>query len=153
LTIPTPIYLAIIVEVERRRMQVGISMERMSELMGTAERSYAKMLYPDTPSGRCATWPTLQAAIDVLFCDGFDLRLSAGRSRAPRTTEGTKRLIRAEAAHWSAPAMRQRMADMGRKGGAARAASLSAQQRREMGLRGAAARWAKYGSPVRQLTA
>lgn len=71
-----PIYRAIMLEIERRRLAVGISMDRMSELMGAAERSYAKMLYPDTPSGRMAQWNTLQSALDVLFCDGYDLRLN-----------------------------------------------------------------------------
>ena len=152
MTKPTPIYLAIMLEVERRRQQVGISQDRICELMGTAERSYAKALHPDNPSGRCATWPTLQAAIDVLFCEGFDLRLVPG-TFLPRTTEGTKRLIRAEAAHWNASAKRQWMAEIGRRGGKARVAKLTPEQRRQSAIRAITARWANHTKPASYLAA
>jgi hypothetical protein len=140
MTTPTPIYLAIMVEVERRRMQVGISMDRISELAGNAERSYAKALYPDTSSGRCATWPTLQRIFDVLYCEGFELRL-APRSGTALSTEGAQQRIRAEAAHWTAPAMRQRMAELGRLSGVARQSKVPPSRRKEIATRAARARW------------
>ena len=140
---PTPIYNAVILEVERRRQQVGISMDRMSELMGTAERSYAKMLYPHTSSGRCATWPTLQAAIQVLFPDGMRLRIDSDPDAQPLTTEGTKRLIQREAAHWDGKKLRDVMAHRGGIGGKVRALRLSEQRRKAIAAHAAASRWSK----------
>ena len=140
ITAVPPIYRAILLELERRRLAVGISMDRMSELMGTAERSYAKMLYPETSSGRMARWETLQSAIDVLFCDGYELRIKAYRpelgmvSSNPGvlTTEGTKRKIKAEAASWDRRIRREVLTDLGRQGGLARAASLPKLKREEI---------------------
>jgi hypothetical protein len=138
-----------VLELERRRLAVGISMERMSELMGTAERSYAKLLYPETSSGRMAQWPTMQSAVDVLYCDGLIVRLVPVLGRLSteavgvRTTEGTRRLIKAEAARWDAKMQRQVLSDFGRRGGVARAASLSAARRKAIARKAAKARWAK----------
>lgn len=145
-----PIYNAMVLEVERRRLAVGISMDRMSELMGTAERSYSKMIYPDTSSGRMAQWATLQSALDVLFCDGFDLRMNVHRQMpsavstpaSVRTTEGTKRLIKAEAATWSRPIRRELMIELGRKGGQKRR-DMPPARRSEIARNAANARWAK----------
>lgn len=104
----TPLYCALVLEIERRRQAAGITMEMMSELMGTAERSYAKMLYPDTPSGRMASWDTMQRAIDVLFCDGFDVEIRRAPGE-PLTTAGTRRKIRESAAHYDDKALREHM--------------------------------------------
>lgn len=146
-----PIYRAILLEVERRRLAVGISMDRMSELMGAAERSYAKMLYPETPSGRMAQWGTLQSALDVLFCDGYDLRIDIARlvrttvgipAPGVRTTEGTKRKIKAEAATWDRRIRRELMKELSLM--AAQARKLIPEWKRSQLARQAArARWRK----------
>ncbi len=128
----TPIYNAIILELERQRMAMGLSMERMSELMGAAERSYAKLVYPDTPSGRVARWQTLQAAVAVLFCDGFQLRIDPGKG-GMLTPAGTKRLIMQEAAHFNRPSRRVLMQKLGALGGKTAAERMSAIERRERG--------------------
>jgi hypothetical protein len=134
-----PIYCAIVLEIERRRQACGISMDEMSELMGTAERAYAKMLYPETSSGRVARWETVQKAVDVLFCDGFRLHLE--RSPGPAlTTEGTRRKILASAAFFNRATARQVMAERGRKGGIARAAAMSPEERRESARKAGLAR-------------
>ena len=134
-----PIYSAIVVELERKRQAMGISQDEMSELMGSAERSYSKMIHADTPSGRQATWPTVQKAIDVLFCDGFDLVLRRGGE--PLTSQGTRRKILASAAHFDRKTQREIMAERGRKGGLARAEKLTPEQRVESAKRASAARW------------
>jgi hypothetical protein len=75
----TDIYKAIMEKAERRRRRLGLSMERFSEFSGLPERYYSKALYCDTPSGRQASWPLLQALLDVLFADGFDVRITPRR--------------------------------------------------------------------------
>lgn len=135
-----PIYHAIIVELERKRHAMGISMDEMSELMGTAERAYAKMLYPETSSGRVAQWPTLQKAIDVLFCEGFDLILKRNADE-PLTSQGTRRKIINSAAHFHRRTEREVMAERGRKGGQARAEKMTREQRSESARKAVTARW------------
>jgi hypothetical protein len=103
-------YRAIMLELERKRQAMGMSMESLSEIVG-AERSWSKMLYPDTPSGRQAGWDKLQRAIDALFCDGFDVIVRAGATRTD-TTPGTKRLIRQSAAHFDRRTQRDLMRDL-----------------------------------------
>jgi len=144
-----PVYRAITLELERRRIAVGISQDRMSELMGTAERSYAKMLHPETSSGRMVRWETLQSAVDVLFCDGYELRIKVFRpcvlataSSGPGvlTTEGTKRKIKAEAATWDRRIRREVLADLARLGGHARAAALPEWKREQIARQGGRAK-------------
>jgi hypothetical protein len=124
-------------------------MERMSDLMGTAERSYAKMLYPETSSGRMAQWGTLQSALDVLYCDGCIVRIQPMRGTGKhealgvRTTEGTRRLIKAEAIRWDARMRREVLAGLSSMGGHARAASMTPGQRSRIASKAAKARWAK----------
>jgi hypothetical protein len=111
-------YRAIILELERKRLAMGVSMDALSELMGVAERSYAKMVHPDTVSGRLATWDKLQKAIDVLFADGFEVIVRAGAT-ATTTGPGTKRMIRHAAAHYDRRTQRELMRENGLKGAAA----------------------------------
>jgi hypothetical protein len=113
----TGIYRSIVVELERQRHARGYSMDVMSELMGVAERSYAKMVHPDTASGRQASWDKLQKAVDVLFCEGFEVVIRKG-GVAVEMGPGTKRLIRHSAAHFDSRTQRELMREIGLKGAA-----------------------------------
>lgn len=136
----TPLYRAIILELERRRQAAGISMDEMSELMGTAERSYAKMLYCETPSGRIAGWDTMQKAVDVLYCEGFDVRIV--RTTGERlTTEGTRRKIRQSTAFYDRKAMRERMSEIGHAGRAQQLQTQTPKQRSKIARNAALRRW------------
>lgn len=115
----TAIYRAIVVELERKRQAMGISMEAASEIFG-AERSWSKMLYPDTVSGRQASWDKLQRAVDTMFPDGFEVTIRPGSCKTT-TTEGTKRLIRSSAAHYDRRTQREFLREIGAKGGKASA--------------------------------
>lgn len=144
-----PIYLATVLEVERQRLARGIPMEQMSELAGTAERSYAKLLYPDTVSGRRATWDTLQLYVGTLWPDGFELRIKE-TTCGMLTALGTKQKILAEAAHWDGKRTSEIMAERGRKGNAARQASLTPQQRSRISRQAAESRWGKGSEDRRE---
>lgn len=140
----TGIYRSIVIELERKRLAMGISMDMMSELMGVAERSYAKMVWPDSPSGRQATWDKLQKAVDVLWDGGFDVVIRKG-TVAPEMGPGTRRLIRQSAAHYDRRTQRELMREIGAKGaskgGCLRASKLTKKRRREIAKMGANARW------------
>ena len=69
----TPIYRAIMLEVERRRIALGLPMDKFSEYAGLPERYYSKALHADVPCGRQAQWSTLQVMVAALFPNGFDV--------------------------------------------------------------------------------
>lgn len=96
---PTLQYIQIMTAIDARRIESGLSMEQMSELMGTAERSYAKMLSPDTPSGRLVGWDTIELAISVLWPEGSEIVIKPANGM-PAATAGTRRKIKGEQAAW-----------------------------------------------------
>jgi hypothetical protein len=134
------IYLAIVLELERRRHACGISMDEMSELMGSAERSYAKLVHPTTASGRFATWPKLQQAIDVLWCTGFRLTIDTTND-GMLTTVGTRRKILHSSATYNRRTRRELMRDLSLKAAAARREKIPSERRSEIAARAAQARW------------
>lgn len=146
-TLATSIYFAIMGEVERRRLALGIPMEKLSEFCGISDRAYSKYQAPDTSSGRQATWSVLQAIVDCLFADGLDLRIRArkgpkldalsaryalkfdrafadGRTRRELLSEWGSRGGRSHDAN--------HLTKIGRRGGRARREKLSAAKRSEL---------------------
>lgn len=84
--LPTAVYLAFMLQgIEPWRKRRYPSMENFSEFSGLADRSYQKLLHPDTPSGRQAQWQTLQSIVDVVFPDGFDIEIKP--KSGPRLAE------------------------------------------------------------------
>lgn len=134
MTIATPIYRAVMLEVERRRLQLGLSMDRLSEVAGLADRAYAKMLYPETASGRQAQWNTLQAVFDVLFADGFDVAIKP-RAGAKLDQISSRYKIRFSAGFFNEKTLRELMSEMGKKGGANRMRGLQKPERRALAKR------------------
>jgi hypothetical protein len=123
-----PLYHAIMLEIERRRLQLGISMERLSEIAGIADRAYAKTLHCTAPSGRIAQYGTLQTLIDFLFVDGFTLILKP--HNGPRLDElCSKHLLKIDRAFFDRKTRREVMQDYGRKGGTNRFASMTAEEK------------------------
>lgn len=117
-----PLYRAIMLEIERRRLQTGIPMDDLCRGAGVAERGYAKSLYPETSSGRLSRWSALQLLIDFLFIDGFDLEIRP--KRGPQLTAVCSKLkIKAAAANFQRPSLRQRMREL---------AALAAEARRKI---------------------
>lgn len=69
----TPLYLCIIEQLRDRIAWLGWPMWVCDSKSGLQDGYTAKVLNPDTPSGRMADWPTLQLLIDALYPDGFQL--------------------------------------------------------------------------------
>ena len=89
----TPLYRSIMIEVERRRLDLGLPQEKFGEWAGIADRSYAKYLHADAPSGRQATWETLQVICDALFPDGFKITIEAAPGAVIRPKDMKARLL------------------------------------------------------------
>jgi hypothetical protein len=132
MTAVVPVYRAFLLEIERRRQQLAISQDRLSEV--ASDRSFAKYLHPETPTGRAAQWQTVQTIMDVLFCDGFDLILRP--KKGPQLgVLSFRHKLKAAAAQHDRRLRRELMAELGAKGGHARARKLTPEHRREIARR------------------
>ena len=139
------LYRAIMLEIERRRLEIGVSMDQLSEISGIADRSYPKMLYPDAKNGRQSHWETVQFVIDTLFPDGFDVAIKPRRGRL-LSALSTKYKIRFASVASLAnvrKAQRELMRELGAKGGKARAAKLPPDRIRAIAQEGGFARGRK----------
>ena len=117
----SPFYMGVMLEIERRRLQLGLSMQEVCDRAGVADYYYSKALHASTPSGRQARWDTLQDIVDGLFPEGFDvvikpkvgLRLDAEQLRCKikfaKASASTDRKLQ-----------RELMRELGKKGGQAR---------------------------------
>jgi len=114
-----PFYMAVMLEIERRRLQLNISMQEVCDRSGVADYFYSKALHASTPSGRQARWSTLQDIVDALFPEGYDvvikpkvgMRLDANQLRCK---------IRFAAAPTDRRLQRSLMSELGKKGAEAR---------------------------------
>jgi transcriptional regulator with XRE-family HTH domain len=68
-----PFYMAVMLEIERRRLQLRLSMQELCDRAGVADYYYSKALHASTPSGREARWSTLQDIMDAIFPEGYDV--------------------------------------------------------------------------------
>lgn len=115
----SPFYMAVMLEIERRRLQLGLSMQEVCDRSGLADYYYSKSLHASTPSGRQAQWRTLQDLVDALFSEGYDveirpkvgMRLDAKQLRCK---------IKFAAASVNPKLQRELMRELGSKGGKAR---------------------------------
>jgi hypothetical protein len=116
----SPFYMAIMLELERRRLQRGMSMQVVCDTAGVADYYYSKALHASTPSGRQARWDTLQDIVDALFPEGYDvvikpkvgMRLDPARLRCK---------IKFAAAATNPKLQRDLMSEIGKIGARARA--------------------------------
>jgi transcriptional regulator with XRE-family HTH domain len=114
-----PFYMAVMLEIERRRLQLRLSMQEVCDRSGVADYYYSKALHASTPSGREARWATLQDIVDALFPEGYDveirpkvgMRLSAADLRCK---------IKFAAAMTDTKSQRELMRELGKRGGDAR---------------------------------
>lgn len=111
----TPVYRALMSELERRRLHLGLSMWQTDDEACTQDGYYAKALWADARSGRQARWETLQLIIDALFPTGFDLVLRP-RAGAPLNPAAQKRVVRFAAATVNRKTQRELMREIGMQG-------------------------------------
>jgi hypothetical protein len=151
----TSIYRALIWEVRNHIRAVGLTMQQADDVAGLQDGYLAKMLHPDTPSGRQAQWPTLQLLLDAVYPNGFRLRLLPIAGMTATRASIDRKLARlnqkltgvsinereAQKGLLGRVAIRDLAREAGRKGGLARSARLSPQRRQRIARRAARARW------------
>lgn len=141
----TAIYRALMVAFESRRVELGLLMDQrdknldvgMNALAGAAEGYYAKMIYPDTPSGRQARWETVDEFATVLFGKGYVIQIIPGElntktlSAVSRASHPSDNAIKIR--HWRHS---KHFEELGRRGGLARKAKLSPEKRSAIARKG-----------------
>jgi hypothetical protein len=143
--VPVPaVYYALLAEIERHRLQLGIPMWKLDDAAGTQSRYYAKALYADTPSGRIATWGSVQMIVAALFPEGFSIRIEPKKQGcAPASAHRVS--IRFSGARYDFEARRDWMTELSKrgasKGGQATARKLSKKRRIANARRAANKRW------------
>lgn len=138
-TVTTSIYRAIILECERRRMALGLPMEKFCEYAGLPDRYYGKAVCVDTPSGRQPQWTTLQIIIDALFPHGFDVEIRAKPGQVIDANSLKAKLLQLKA-HHDPLAQRELMTGLSVKAAEGRK-RIPARKRSAIARRAAKARW------------
>lgn len=138
----TSLYRGIMLEIERRRLQLGFTFAEVDNLAGTQDGYCAKLMWPDTPSGRIGRWDTLQLIVDALFPEGFEVVVRA-KPGVVLSEVSIRKMAAIARTPFDRKAQRELMQDYGKRGGVARAEKLTPEQRREIASKAAKARWSK----------
>lgn len=137
----TAIYRALVAEIERRRIQLGWTMEELNEACGYQPGYWSKMLYVDKPSGRQARWEMVEYAMLAMFPDGYDLALKP--QLGGMLNQFSMRYHIKHAAPPGTPTFRERMSQAGKKSAPARMEKMTPERRKEVAKQAAGARWGK----------
>jgi hypothetical protein len=129
-------------EIERRRVQLGFTFIDVDNLAGTQDGYLAKLMWPDTPSGKIGRWETLQMLVEALFPKGFEAVL--------REKEGSildeasiRKMVYLARVPFCRKSQRELMSEYGKKGRAKQLQQQTPEQRRDIARTAAKARWAK----------
>lgn len=85
----TGIYQQLVEQIHARIKRLGLPMWRCDDLSGVQDGYTAKMLHPETPSGRQARWETLQLLIDAVYPDGFSVTIRPRGRGTPKALQRT----------------------------------------------------------------
>jgi hypothetical protein len=135
----TPIYRAVMLEIERRRLQLGWPMWRLDDEAGTQDGYYSKALYADGKSGRQARYETVEQWLAALFPAGYDTAIHARNGLCMSELE-QRRKIRLTASSYDRKSQRDLMSELGRKGGTAPRRKLPGWKRRAIARKAARTR-------------
>jgi hypothetical protein len=143
--VPVPaVYYALLAEIERHRLQLGIPMWKLDDAAGTQSRYYSKALYADTPSGRMATWTSVQLIVAALFPEGFSIKIEP-RKQGCSVASAHRVSIKFSGARYDFEARKDWMTELSKrgasKGGKASAAKLTPKQRSKRARKAAKKRW------------
>jgi hypothetical protein len=127
----TPAYRALMLELDRRRIQLRLKMWEVDDLAGLNDGHYAHLLHADRPSGRQGTWASLHLVISALFPMGFDLELRPKQGGA-LTAESHALKVKFAAADHCPKTRRDLMRELGRRGAAARKLKLTKRERTKL---------------------
>ncbi|QIB35803.1 hypothetical protein [Ancylobacter pratisalsi] len=66
-------YRALVAQIHARIRRLGLPMWQCDDLSGLQDGYTAKLLHPDTPSGRQSRWETLDLLMAAIFPDGYTI--------------------------------------------------------------------------------
>jgi hypothetical protein len=140
----TAIYRSLMLELERRRVALGWSMEKFNEYAGLPDGYYNKAVSMDAPSGKQAQWSTVQLMVDALFYSGFDLEIRP-KPGAVMSEDNLKAKLLQLRPPGRVFSQRQLMSELGKKGAkkgvAARMAKVGKRRRKQIAKHAAVIRW------------
>lgn len=145
----TALYRSLMEVIERRRLDLGLSMERVNDLAGTQDGYYAKMIYPDTPSGRQARWETVDLVVQALFGRDFTVQFGGefpGMLRPGSIQHDVNEKSR-QIRHWRNFRHFKELSD---KGNVARQIKLSPRRRSAIARKAAKTRWKRIREAERR---
>lgn len=134
------LYRTMMLEIERQRLALGLSMAAVDDLAGTQDGYYAKMIYPDTPSGRQAQWSTVDLVVEALFGRECGISLSTSEGfvlSAPRIDKGASSNA-LKIRHWRHG---RHFRELGAKGARSRNDKMTPAQRSKHARKMNRARW------------
>lgn len=144
MTQATPLYRAVVLEIERLRIAAGWPSWQLDDHAGAQDGFWQKALHPDTASGRQARWETLQLYLDALVPDGFDVEIKRKNGASLDATRHPSK-IRHIRAQYHKKTQRDIMRELSQKGsakgGIARAKNQGKRKLSAIGKMGARARW------------
>lgn len=167
MTTATAIYQAIMWEVRKHSHELGITMRQCDNVSGNQDGYTAKMMHPETNSGRQARWETLQDLVDALYPGGVRITIRPLSSMAQIKTAINRKLAKdtdvlsgvsmadkmAKAGHLGRMQLRDLASIAGRKGNESRNRRLTPRQRKIIAKRAIRARWRKVRRKAAQITA
>jgi hypothetical protein len=130
----TPIYRSILLECERRRIELNWPMWKVDEISGVQDNFYSKMLHADRPSGRQSRWETLNLVVRALWSQGFDLQISH-KPGGNLSAEDLRLKIWFASSDHDRVSRRKLMSHLGKKGAAARMKKLGKRERKTIARR------------------
>jgi hypothetical protein len=78
-----PAYAMLMAELDRRRQLLGLSSLELEDLAGLCSGHFQKGRHPQSRSGRCLSWPLLEALIGALYPTGYRILLHDGAAPPP----------------------------------------------------------------------
>jgi hypothetical protein len=148
----TAIYRSLMQALEGRRVELGLSMATVTDMAGVSDGYYAKMIYPDTPSGRQARWEQVEDVVVALFGRGFTLVIvpDQEQNRVLQSALCSKKDLSANAVnirHWR---HKRHFQTLGSKGGKAFFAGKDKDERSAIMRKRAKKQWRRIREAQRQ---
>src|SRR5262249_46872894 len=132
----SPFYQAVARALEWRIVELGLTMHQVDDASGLQDGHCAKLLHPDTPTGRQASWPSLDLLVGALSRAGYEVLIlqkepSQRLVSASRHASYGKQISTAASIVLRRNLRHQIATEFARYGGFARAKRLSPEERRE----------------------
>lgn len=133
------LYAAVIWELRKQIMARGLTMQECDDLSGNQDGHTAKLLHPETKSGRQGDWETLERLAIAVYGRGFKLRMASAK---PIMLSGPSTIEKMAGRNPTGRiAIRDFARFAGQRGAKARNASLKPEQRSKIARKAARARW------------